>query len=214
MALDFTERRCAGPCKLIKHVNDFYPRTDPESGEVIGVSRVCKKCDEARWKTARDGGTDVPQLYDNYGNLKVPGKQVFQLKVFTEQVQLAAIEQIKEDRSLQLCADTIGVTLQTLRSWLEDEREPFASWARRFRIARAKKHKGPIEEALIQEAKAGNVRAIEFALTTGFPDEYGKKKQEVDLTVRKGSDELDPNQYTADELRTLHALLNKGKPDE
>lgn len=207
MALSPMEQRCSGPCGLVKHVDEFYPRTDPETDKLIGFSKVCRACDKARWSAARDG-TEMPAVYDKYGNLR---KDSPTIQLFTEAVQLKAIEQIEKDRSLQVCADHIGVHVTTLLKWLDDEREPYASWARRFRLVRAKQHKVPFEKALRQEAEAGNVRAIEFALTTGFPEEYGKKKQEVEMTLRKGADELDLSQLSDEELVELKRLLDKGK---
>lgn len=207
------DQRCT-ECGLVKHLDEFIPRTDPETDFIVGYMATCKKCDYGRWLAKRDGMDLSKVKYDKFGN-EVGPRNVgsAHIKLFTEAVREEAIKQIQRDRSLQLCADTIGVTLPTLLSWLDKEREPYASWARRFRIARAQSHKKPFLDAMEQEARAGNVRAIEFLLKTGWRDEFDPSK-EVDMTVRRGKDEIDTSKYSTEELQQLRTLLSRGEDTE
>lgn len=209
MATREIDRKCT-VCKITKSIDEFHFLRNDDGNGIKSWSMKCKSCDALMFKASRDGKEITKTLHDEYGNLLVPGRPALALSSFTEEVREKAIKQIKNDRSIAVCADVIGVHKSTLHKWLDDEREPYASWARRFRVARAKAHKSPFEAALRAEAIAGDVRALEFVLTSGFPEEYGKKK-EVDLVVRKGQEEIDTSNYTVEELQQLQALLTKGK---
>lgn len=207
------DRRCVGPhgCGLLKSVDDFPYRTDPETDEITGYGKMCRSCDDRRWRSIRDKTPIVRVPVDDYGNSTV-GAQPVVISHFTEAVRHEAIKQIKKDRSIATCADHIGVDSHTLNGWLSNHKEPYASWSRQFRAARDRVHKTPLVKAMTAEAKAGSVRAQEFLLRTGWKEEFGDTK-EVAMTVRRGTDELDESNYTTAELSDLRRLLTKGQTE-
>ena len=204
-ALVAGEKTCV-QCKLKKLAQDFHYKVD-DRDNIVGYALKCKSCEHALFIAQRDG-TKLKLATD--GGLETTDARI---RLFSEAVQEEAIAQIERDRSLQTCADHLGVSLNTLHYWLESEREPYTSWAKRFRLARVKRHKKPLEEAMKQEAVAGNIRALEFLLRTGWKEEYGEDKS-ISMKVSRGQDDIDFSRYTKEELQVLEQLLNKGKDTE
>lgn len=201
-ALVAGEKVCT-KCKLRKLAQDFHYRVDDEDN-IIGYATQCKDCEHAIFIAKRDG-TKL-EIATEGGLAKTDAR----IRLFSEAVREEAIAQIERDRSLQTCADHLGIGVTVLHYWLNSEKEPYASWAKRFRLARVRRHKKPLEEAMRQEAVAGNIRALEFLLRTGWKEEYGEDKS-INMKVSRDQDDIDFSRYSKEELKTLEELLNKGK---
>lgn len=200
-------KRCRYPsqggCARVLPLTDFGPKRN-EAGEVIGYAIKCKECTNRRWRANRDG-LPPPDC-----TLTEDGRPIA-LAVSTafKNNSERALEYIKFNRSLQGCADYIGVTKTTLKRWLNDPRDAYQEWARRFRIERDKAHKHPLVDRMFELAtEEGSERAAEFLLKTGWREEFGDKK-DMDLTVRQGPTQIDESKYTVEELEQLQQLLAK-----
>lgn len=206
--------RVCSSCHYNKPIHDFYPRPGKHEGQ---HQIKCKACVDEEWRANREKRAPVinvnPTPTDEHGNI-LPygesGKPVrYRKPRLSEEQMEAMVTKAVLTPFLQDIADAGGITLPTLRNYLEKDIEPYITFAADLRSAINTEHRERLWMNLLAASDLGDTRATIEALKAVDPETFREQKKQVDLTVRRTDDEVDLSQLTDEEFEQLQAIKAK-----